>query len=113
MRLLTTPLRQLLAHGVLALLLLLLLPFSQQQAVLHGLSHSIEATQGKAKGAPLAAHDCDVCAALVALGGAAPAASRLLPASTACDAAAPTFCADAARAVAWPVFRSRTRPVLS
>lgn len=109
MRFQTKPLRQLLAQGVLALLLL----FSQQQAVLHWLSHSIEATRGKANGTPLAEHYCDECAALVALGGAAPAATSLLPASTAGDAAATAFSADAAPAIAWPVFRSRAPPILS
>ena len=91
---------QLLAQGVLALLL-----FSQQQAALHWLSHSIEATRGKANGTPLAEHYCDECAALVALGGALPAAaSSLLAASTAGDVAAHAFSADAAPAITWPAF---------
>ena len=64
-------LRRLLAHAVLGVLLV----FGQQHAVRHWLSHAVEATQAKGKGAPSDSH-CSECDGLVAFGSAisAPAA---------------------------------------
>ena len=57
----TPNLRRVLAHAVLGLLLV----FGQAHATLHWLSHAIEATQAKGKGAPVDTH-CSECDGLVA-----------------------------------------------
>lgn len=101
-------LKNLLARGALALLLL----FAQQQAALHWLSHAVEATHAKASSSAPAEH-CDECVALSAFGAAATSAPTPLPVSSAQHAlAAPPIVATA------PVplrlgFRSRAPPILS
>lgn len=72
--------RRLLAHAVLAMLLLL----GQHTATRHWLSHAIEATQAKVSGIPAQTH-CDDCDGLVAFGAALPTLALALPLVTDLD----------------------------
>jgi hypothetical protein len=105
-----SPLKNLVARGLLALAFL----FAQQTAGLHWLSHAVEATQDKASnGTGAAPHHCDECLTVAALGAAAPGAGFAFPVSLARLApCAPTPIA-AAPAVPRLGFRSRAPPILS
>ena len=108
MRLSLRSLRFLLAHSVLALLLL----FSQQHAAVHRLLHAVQATHPKAEGA-LDRH-CAECGALSALDAAAPVATlTALALQGAGTSGLATLHADAPRAASWPAFHSRAPPNLS
>ena len=101
-------LRFLLAHGVLALLLL----FAQQHAAVHRLLHAVQATHPKAEGA-LDRH-CAECGALSALDAAAPVATLTALALQGAGANVPAALhADAQRPASWPAFHSRAPPNLS
>ncbi|MEO7338901.1 MAG: hypothetical protein ABIV63_20195, partial [Caldimonas sp.] len=104
----TPPLKHLLARGLLALAF----AFAQQQAVLHWLSHAIEAPQAKA-GNPLVTHHCDECVATAALGAAAPSPDFALPIVLAQQAPSASPYGTAAPAAPRPGIRARAPPILS
>jgi hypothetical protein len=103
-----SPLKRLLARGLLALALL----FAQQQAALHWLSHAIEATQAKAS-KPTPIEHCDDCLSLGALGAGATSASPALPVSFAQHALTTTPTVVDSPAALRLAFRSRAPPILS
>ena len=78
--------RRLTARIVLACLLV----FSQQQAVLHWLSHAIEATQESERDQPAHPH-CDLCDQLVAFAASLPASPTALPARAELSFAVPAL----------------------
>jgi len=103
-----TPLKNILARGLLALAFL----FAQQTAPLHWLSHAIDATQAKAgKSAPLGDH-CDECLTLSALGAGAIGSSALLPAPVAQHTLLATATPVDSPAAMRLAFRSRAPPIL-
>jgi hypothetical protein len=102
------PLRRVLARSVLALLLL----FAQQHAVLHWLSHSIEATHAKAP-SPTGADHCDECLALGALVAGATSSAPMLPLMSARHSLAAAVALASAPAPLRLGFRSRAPPILS
>ena len=108
MRTATPSLNTLLSRGVLALLLL----FAQQHAVLHWLSHSIEATHAKA-GTPTGADHCDECLGLAAMGAGATSSAPLLPLAAARHAIAAHLLLAQAPQLLRLGFHSRAPPILS
>jgi hypothetical protein len=110
MRSSSSPLKKLVARGLLALAFL----FAQQTAALHWLSHAVEATQAKAGsstgGAP---HHCDECLAVAAFGAAAPGAGFAFPASLVQLAPGVATAVTASPAAPRLAFRSRAPPILS
>lgn len=101
-------LRRLLAHAVLAVLLLC----GQQYATRHWLSHAIEATQAKATGTPVQAH-CDECDSLVAFGAALPTLACALPLVTDLDNVQVIAASPSAPDIATPTgYLSRAPPTL-
>jgi hypothetical protein len=109
MRLPTPLISRLAARGVLALLLL----FAQQHAVLHWLSHSIEATHAKAAGSPAANDHCDDCLGMTALGAGATSSAPLLVPSCAQHSLAAVVALASAPPLLRLGFRSRAPPILS
>ena len=104
-----TPLiRKLAARGVLALLLV----FAQQHALLHWLSHSIEAVQAKAGSAPAADH-CDDCLGMTALGAGATSSAPPLLLSSAQHSLAAVVALASAPLLLQLGFQSRAPPILS
>ena len=101
-------LRRLLAHAVLAVLLLA----GQQHATRHWLSHTIEATQAKATGTPVHTH-CDECDGLVAFGAALPTPICAFPPVTDFDNAQVFAASPSAPDTATPIgYLSRAPPTL-
>jgi len=100
-------LRQLMARIVLACLLV----FSQQQAVLHWLSHAIEATQESERDQPAHPH-CDLCDQLVAFAASLPASPVALPARTELSFAVPALHRHThTRATACAAYEPRAPPL--
>jgi hypothetical protein len=109
MRAPTSPLKNFVARGLLAVALL----FAQQTAALHWLSHAIEATHAKASSGSVPADHCDECLALGALGSAAPSSYFPTPLVAAQHALVAVPPATLTLALLRLAFRSRAPPILN
>jgi hypothetical protein len=104
-----SPLKNLVARGLLALAFL----FAQQTAALHWLSHAIEATHAKAGAGSAPADHCDECLTLGALGAAATGSTDTPPIAAGQHALLALPDAVPSPAALRLAFQSRAPPILS